>query len=236
MCSTRSIRDPSPTATLTVWATSPASSSISTTSNGSAWTASGSHPSRSRPTPTGGTTSRTSAPSHPSSARCATSIGSSPRRGSAASACSMDIVPNHTSEQHPWFVDVAVVAHRRPPGLVRVGRRQGGRAAAEQLGQQLRRSRVDTRRGDRAVLLPQPPGGAARPQLVERGRCGTRSTTSSASGPTGAWPGSASTSATSSSRTPSSATTRRPPRTTTSRRRCSGSAACTTPTGPRCTR
>ena len=31
--------------------------------------------------------------------------------------------------------------------------------------------------------------GAARPQLVERGRCGTPSTASSASGPTGAWPG-----------------------------------------------
>ena len=82
----------------------------------------------------------------------------------------MDIVPNHTSDQHPWFVDVPLVAHVGPPGLVRLGRRQGRRGAAEQLGQQLRRPGLDARRGDRPVLLPQPPAGAARPQLVERGR------------------------------------------------------------------
>ena len=62
------------------------------------------------------------------------------------------------------------------------------------------------------------------------------STTSCASGSTGAWPASASTCATSSSRTPSCATTRRPPRTTTSRPSSSASARSTTPTGPRSTR
>ena len=82
----------------------------------------------------------------------------------------MDIVPNHTSEEHPWFVDARSSRTVGPPGLVRLGRRQGGRGAAQQLGQQLRRPGLDPRREDGPVLLPQPPAGAARPQLVERGR------------------------------------------------------------------
>ncbi len=88
----------------------------------------------------------------------------------------MDIVPNHTSDQHPWFLDAAVVAHGRPPGLVRVGRRQGGRRTAEQLGQQLRRSGVDLRRGDRSVLLPQPPAPSNRTSTGGTRRCAPRST------------------------------------------------------------
>ena len=39
----------------------------------------------------------------------------------------MDIVPNHTSDEHPWFVDARSLAHVGPPGLVRLGRRQAGR-------------------------------------------------------------------------------------------------------------
>ena len=103
--STRSTRGRSPTATPTAWATSPASSSIWTTWSGSASTASGSRPSPSRPTPTGATTSRTSAPSRPSSARWTTSTDSSPRRGQRGIRVLMDIVPNHTSDQHPWFLE-----------------------------------------------------------------------------------------------------------------------------------
>ena len=80
----------------------------------------------------------------------------------------------HSAEPHqrraPVVRRVTLVAHVGPPGLVRLGRREGRRRAAEQLGQQLRRSGLDPRRGDRPVLLPQPPAGAARPQLVERGR------------------------------------------------------------------
>ena len=80
----------------------------------------------------------------------------------------MDLVPNHTSEQHPWFVDARSSAERRPPLLVRVGRSQARRVAAQQLGVQLRRPRLDARSDHRPVLPAQPPVRAARPQLVER--------------------------------------------------------------------
>ncbi len=65
-----------------------------------------------------------------------------------------------------------LVARLEAPRLVRVGRSQARRLAAQQLGDGLRppRSRVDVRRGERPVL-PQPvPVVAARPQLVERRR------------------------------------------------------------------
>ena len=41
----------------------------------------------------------------------------------------MDIVPNHTSEEHPVVRRLAFLAHSGPPGLVRLGRRQGGRGS-----------------------------------------------------------------------------------------------------------
>ena len=58
----------------------------------------------------------------------------------------------------------------RAPRLVRLGRSRARRLAAEQLGEQLRRSGVDARRRDRPVLHAQPPARAARPELVERRR------------------------------------------------------------------
>ena len=42
--------------------------------------------------------------------------------------------PNHTSDQHPWFVDVAVEPRRPEAGLVRLARRRARRRAAQQLG------------------------------------------------------------------------------------------------------
>ena len=82
----------------------------------------------------------------------------------------MDLVPNHTSDQHPWFVDALsgrAAAHRdyyvwadpKPDG-----------AAAQQLDEHLRRSGLAAGRGQRPVLLAQLRGGPARPRLVERGR------------------------------------------------------------------
>ena len=36
----------------------------------------------------------------------------------------IDLVPNHSSDQHPWFVESRSGRERRPPGLLRVGRPQ----------------------------------------------------------------------------------------------------------------
>ena len=80
----------------------------------------------------------------------------------------MDLVPNHTSEQHPWFVDSRSSPTARPPELVRLGRSEARRLASQQLGLELRRAGLDARRGHRPVLPPQPPAPAARPQLVGR--------------------------------------------------------------------
>ncbi len=42
-------------------------------------------------------------------------------------AIMLDLVPNHSSNEHPWFVDALEGPARRAPQLLRVGRPEGGR-------------------------------------------------------------------------------------------------------------
>ena len=87
----------------------------------------------------------------------------------------MDLVVNHTSDEHPWFVESRSSADNpkrdwywwRPPRDAHGG--GGARGGAEQLGRGVLRPGVGARRGDRRVLPAPVLAQAAGPQLGEPG-------------------------------------------------------------------
>ena len=110
----------------------------------------------------------------------------------------VDWVPNHSSDQHPWFVESRASRDSDAPRLVPLARSSPWRrpargASAQQLAERLRRPGVDVGRLDRAVLPPLVPPGAARPQLALARLSARRCTPRSASGWIAAWTASAST-------------------------------------------
>ncbi len=105
----------------------------------------------------------------------------------------LDFVPNHTSDQHPWFAE-SRASRDNPKRDWYIWRDPApGRRAAQQLARQLRRPRLDVRRGDRPVLLPRLPAASSPTSTGATPRCARRCTTCCASGSTAASTASAST-------------------------------------------
>ena len=86
----------------------------------------------------------------------------------------VDLVPNHTSSEHPWFQEALAAepgSHARARYLFRTGR-AGGERAAQQLGLGVRRAGLDPGRRHRPVVPPPLRPDPARPGLAapRRGR------------------------------------------------------------------
>ena len=109
----------------------------------------------------------------------------------------LDFVPNHTSDQHPWFVESrsSRSAPRRDWYVWADPRADG--SPAEQLGQRLRRPGLDARRPTRRSTTSTITSSSSPISTGGTTTFATRSTTSSGSGSTAASTASASTCATS---------------------------------------
>ena len=66
----------------------------------------------------------------------------------------VDIVPNHSSSHHPWFLEAVKTPVNAYRGLLCLAGSRPRRRAAEQLGESLRGTGMDLRREIGPVLLP----------------------------------------------------------------------------------
>ena len=106
----------------------------------------------------------------------------------------LDFVPNHTSDQHPWFLE-SRSSRDNPKRDWYIWRDPAPDGGPPNNWLSIFGGRgLGVRRGDRPVLLPRLPDGAARPQLAQPRGARRRCTTCCASGSSAASTASGSTS------------------------------------------